>query len=220
MFTGITTHAGSLVTAMVVLTGAAILLGGAAATDSNQDDQALAPVARADDTDTFSAALSAEGIPALSGLRDLTKTAHKVCDNLGSGESPAQVVGEFELFANTQDPGHDPGQVHRTAIKFVRASEDAFCPGVASPSGWGGRAHIALAGAIGPAPAPGPPDLPDSQQKGPPQAAGSKPAPQAHPPAVGPPPGGGGGKGGNGGGDEDGGCQGPCDGPGIVSLAP
>ena len=43
MFTGITTHADSLVTAIVVLTtGATILRGGAALDDPNQDDQFLA----------------------------------------------------------------------------------------------------------------------------------------------------------------------------------
>ena len=42
MFTGITAHAGSLVTAIVVLIGAAILRGGAASADPNQDDQFLA----------------------------------------------------------------------------------------------------------------------------------------------------------------------------------
>ncbi len=42
MFTGITSHTGALVTAVVVLTGAALLSGGAAAADPGQDDQFLA----------------------------------------------------------------------------------------------------------------------------------------------------------------------------------
>jgi uncharacterized protein DUF732 len=87
MSTGITTHAGFLVTATVVLTGAAILCGGAASADPNQDDQ-------------FLALLSQQGIPAVSGIPDLIKTAHDVCGELNSGVPTGTVVGEFEDFAN------------------------------------------------------------------------------------------------------------------------
>ena len=45
MFTDITTHACSLVTAIVVLTGAAILRAGAASAAPTQDDQFLALLA-------------------------------------------------------------------------------------------------------------------------------------------------------------------------------
>ena len=68
MFTEIITHAGSLVTAIVVLTGGAILRGGAAAADPNQDDQ-------------FLALLSQEGIPAVSGVPALVKTGHEFVPN-------------------------------------------------------------------------------------------------------------------------------------------
>ena len=61
MFTGITAHAGSAVTAVIVaLTGTAILRGGAASADPNQDDQFLALLGR-------------EGVPAISGVPDLIK---------------------------------------------------------------------------------------------------------------------------------------------------
>jgi hypothetical protein len=62
MFPGITTHTGSLVTPIVVLTGAASLRGGAAAADPSQDDQ-------------FLALLNEEGIPALQNVPSLIATA-------------------------------------------------------------------------------------------------------------------------------------------------
>jgi Protein of unknown function (DUF732) len=180
---------------------------------------ALAPIANANDDENarLAAALAANGSSAVSGLDDLVKTAHKVCDHLGS-ESPTQVVAEWEDNANTVTPGHGPGQVHRTAIAFVRASEQAFCPGFASPSGSHVKARIVLAGANAPAPAPLP-AVPDAQTLIPPPAAvapQSKPAP----PQIGPPNGTGGGGGGAGGGTGGGCPQKNCDGPGIVSLVP
>ena len=81
MFTGITTRAGYPVTAFVVLTGAAILCGGAALADPNQDDQ-------------FLALLGQQGIPALSGIPDLIKTAHDVCGELNGGVPTDTVVSE------------------------------------------------------------------------------------------------------------------------------
>lgn len=72
MSTGITIHTGSRVTAIVALTGAAILQGGTASADPNQDDQ-------------FLALLNQQGVPAISGVPDLIKTAHEVCGELNSG---------------------------------------------------------------------------------------------------------------------------------------
>ena len=71
-FTGITSHAGALVIAIVTLTGAAILRDGAAAADSNQDDQ-------------FLALLDKEGIPALENVPSLIATAQRVCRHLDAG---------------------------------------------------------------------------------------------------------------------------------------
>ena len=56
--TGVTSHAGVLVATLVLLSGAAILRGGAATADSNEDDQ-------------FLALLAQEGIPALEGVPSL-----------------------------------------------------------------------------------------------------------------------------------------------------
>jgi uncharacterized membrane protein YgcG len=115
MFTGITTHAGSLVTAIVVLTGAAILHGGAAAADPNQDDQ-------------FLALLNQEGIPALSGMPDLIATAHDACRALDEGYSASTVVDTLTNFASRNDPSQDIGRYHRTEVRFLRAAVGAYCP--------------------------------------------------------------------------------------------
>jgi uncharacterized membrane protein YgcG len=115
MFTGITTHAGSLVTAIVVLTGAAILHGGAAAADPNQDDQ-------------FLALLNQEGIPALSGMPDLIATAHDACRALDEGYSASMVVDTLTNFASRNDPSQDIGRYHRTEVRFLRAAVGAYCP--------------------------------------------------------------------------------------------
>ena len=215
MFTGITTRAGYLVTAVVVLTGTAILRGGAASADPNQDDQ-------------FLALLSQQGIPALSGIPDLIKTAHDVCDELNSGVPTGAVVDEFEDYANSVTPGRDPGRVHRSAIRFVRASAGAYCPNhqVGFTNRNGSRHGVELTsfieGATATNPVP-PPPVPDAQTLKPPHAAAPAP-PKKAPPVVGPPPGSGGGGGGNSGGGNGGGTGGvapapPLE-PGRITLAP
>jgi hypothetical protein len=211
MFTGITTHAGSLVTAIVVLTGAAILRGGAASADPNQDDQ-------------FLALLSQQGIPAVSGIPDLVKTAHEVCGELNSGVPTGAVVHQWEDFANTVTPGADPGRLHRTAIRFVRASAGAYCPnhqvGFTNRNGSTHRVKLTsfIEGANATNPVPPLPQVPDARTLKPPQAAALAP-PKKAPPVVGPPPGSGGGGGGNCGGT-GGVAPAPPMEPGIVTLAP
>src|ERR1700758_3556608 len=114
MFTGITAHAGSLVTAIVVLIGAAILYAGAAAADPNQDDQ-------------FVALLDKEGIPALEGVPSLIDTAHKVCHALDAGTSANAVVDALVNYAYSVDQ-IDRGRLARTETRFVRAAVGAYCP--------------------------------------------------------------------------------------------
>jgi Protein of unknown function (DUF732) len=114
MFTGITAHAGSLVTAIVVLTGAAILYAGAAAADPNQDDQ-------------FVALLDKEGIPALEGVPSLIDTAHKVCHALDAGTPVNAVVDALVNYAYSVDQT-DRGRLARTETRFVRAAVGAYCP--------------------------------------------------------------------------------------------
>jgi Protein of unknown function (DUF732) len=213
MFTGITTHASYPVTAFVVLTGAAILGGGAASADSNQDDQ-------------FLALLSQQGIPALSGVPDLIKTAHDVCGELNSGVPTDAVVAEFEDFANSVTPGRDPGRVHRSAIRFVTASAGAYCPNhqVGFTKRNGSRYRVELTSFVEGVtnPIPPLPSIADAQTLNPPPAAAPaapKKAPQKAPPVVGPPSGSSEGGGGNGGGD-GGAAPTPPPEPGRITLAP
>ena len=215
MFTGITTHAGSLVTAIVVLTGAAILYGGAASADPNQDDQ-------------FLALLSQQGITAVSGIPDLIKTAHEVCGELNSGVPAGAVADEFEDFANSVTPGRDPGRVHRSAIRFVRASAGAYCPNhqVGFTNRNGSRHRVTLTsfidGAIATNPVPPLPQVPDAQTLNPPPAAAPaapKKVPEKAPPVVGPPPGSSAGGGGDGGGTGGAAPTPPLE-PGRITLAP
>jgi hypothetical protein len=91
MFTGITSHAGALVTAIVVLTGGAIVRVGAAAADSNQDEQ-------------FLALLEKEDIPAQRNVPTLVTTAHAVCRKLDGGVPVGDVVDEMKNYAFSVNP--------------------------------------------------------------------------------------------------------------------
>jgi len=124
MFTGTTrcagvpSHAGVLVTAMVLLSGAAVLRGGAAAADASQDDQ-------------FLALLDQEGIPALDNVSSLVDTAHKVCRALNAGIPADRVVDAMVDYAYSVDPAerrYAPGRLARTEARFIIASVGAFCP--------------------------------------------------------------------------------------------
>jgi Protein of unknown function (DUF732) len=211
MFTGITTHAGSLVTAIVVLTGAAILRGGAASADPNQDDQ-------------FLALLSQEGVPAISGVPDLIESAHKVCGELDGGVPTDTVVDDLVNNANIITPGRDLGRLRRTETLFVIASAGAYCPnhqvGFINRNGSRHRVKLTsfIEGANATNPVPPVQQVPDAQRLKPPQAAAPAP-PKKAPPVVGPPRGSGGGGGGNGGGTGGVAPTPPME-PGIVTLAP
>jgi hypothetical protein len=113
-----TTHAGSQITAIVVLTAAAILRGGAAAADPNQDDQ-------------FLALLDKRGIPALEGVPSLIDTAHKVCRNLDAGMPVDAMVDALVNYAYSVDPSerlYAPGRLARTEARFIIAAVEAYCP--------------------------------------------------------------------------------------------
>lgn len=212
MSIGITAHSGSLVAAILVLTGASILRGGAASAEPNQDDR-------------FLALLSQQGVPAVSGIPDLIKTAHAVCGELDSGVPTDTVVDEFEGFANTVTPGADPGRVHRSAIRFVRASAGAYCPnhqvGFTNRNGSRHRVKSAsfIEGADATNPVPPLPPVPGVQMLRPPAAPAPVP-PRKAPRVVGPPPGGAAGGGGNGGGTGGLAPTPPPMQPGIIALAP
>lgn len=206
-----TTHAGLLVTAAMVLTGAAILRAGAAAGDTSQDSR-------------FLALLSQENVPAVSGVPDLIKTAHQVCSELDGGVPANAVVDELVSYANTITPGADPGRLHRTQTRFLIASVGAYCPnhqvGFTNRDWAPHPAKLAsfIEGADPANPVPPLPQVPNANRLKPPQQAALAP-PKKAPPIVGPPPGRGGGGGGAGGGTGGAGPTPPVE-PGIITLAP
>jgi uncharacterized membrane protein YgcG len=118
MFTDITGHSGALVTTVVVLTGAAILRGGAATADPNQDDQ-------------FLALLEEEDIPALSNVPSLIVKAHQDCRQLDRGMSVDALVDEMTNDAYGIDPSerqYPPDRLTRTMARFITAAVEAYCP--------------------------------------------------------------------------------------------
>jgi uncharacterized membrane protein YgcG len=118
MFTGITSRSGTLVTAIVVLTGAAILRGGAAAADPNQDDQ-------------FLALLDKEDIPALENAPGLIATAHKICRKLDGGMPVDNLVDTMMNNAYNEDPIerlYPRARLTSTMTRFITAAVEAYCP--------------------------------------------------------------------------------------------
>lgn len=117
MFTHITHDAGVLVTtAVVVLSGGAVVRGSGAAADPNQDDQ-------------FLALLDHEEIPALQNVPSLIATAHRVCRNLDGGTPVDSLVEDMRQKAFV--PGGLPVPERRivsTITRFITASVQAYCP--------------------------------------------------------------------------------------------
>jgi hypothetical protein len=139
MFTGTTSHSGALITATVVLTGAAILRGGAATADPNQDDK-------------FLALLEQQDIPALQGVPNLIYTAHRVCLKLDAGISVDALVDTMVNNAYSIDPTYrlyDRGRLARTEARFITAAVGAYCPYdqgkiasvITNPAGWKEPTH-------------------------------------------------------------------------------
>ena len=178
------------------------------------------PAAQADSQDdAFLAALAAQGVPAISGTKDLIRTGHEICANLGGGADA--VLAQLVANANAITPGIDPGRLRRTEMGVIIAASQAYCPGSApsftNPSGYRVRLSAWSEGVNEPYPAPMP-DVPDAAKLELPKAPEAAPPPKQAPPQIGPPNGTGGGAGGNGGGT--GGTYAPQDGPGIVTIAP
>ena len=117
MFTGITSHAGALVTAIVVLTGGAVLRGGTAAADPNQDEQ-------------FLALLDQEEIPALQNVPSLIATAHKICRELDGGMTVDAVVDDMKTnsFADPGEGQFPARRITSTITRFITAAVEAYCP--------------------------------------------------------------------------------------------
>jgi len=229
----ITSHAGALATALVVLAGGACLRAGATAADPDQDAQ-------------FLALLEQEQIPALEGVPNLIATAHKICGRLDGGMPVNALVDDMRGHTLIDPAGHrfPDRRIMSTITRFITASVEAYCPGdrgkivpitAYAARGPGIPAHpVALRSRVLPAgeltpdppdiPAPPPPDAPTL--KPPPRLVAAPPKPKrSPPPADAPRPGGGSGAGIGGAGGSQGGAPAEPEpsapmSPGWVRLAP
>jgi hypothetical protein len=115
--TGINTLAAALVSASMVLTAAIICAGAAGADPSQQQDQ-------------FLALLAQEQIPAIDNIPGLVYRAHEVCGELDGGTSVDTVVNDEMNSAYGDNPALHfyPARVRKTAVRFVIASVDVYCP--------------------------------------------------------------------------------------------
>ena len=112
----ITSLADALVSTSAVLT-AAIICAGAAGADPSQQDQ-------------FLALLEQEQIPPIDNLPGLVARAHQICGQLDGG-TPFDTVVDSEMnFAYGDNPALHlyPDRVRRTAVRFITASVDVYCP--------------------------------------------------------------------------------------------
>jgi Protein of unknown function (DUF732) len=114
--TGITSLADALVGVAVVLT-ASIICTGAAGADPSQQDQ-------------FLALLRQEQIPAIDNVPGLVYRAHEICGELDGGAPVETVVTEQMNTAYGENPALHfvPARVRKTAVRFVTASVDVYCP--------------------------------------------------------------------------------------------
>jgi hypothetical protein len=114
--TGITSLADALANASVVLT-AAIICAGPAGADPSQQDQ-------------FVALLEQEQIPPIDNVPALIARAHQICGELDGGTPVETVVNDEMNFAFGDNPALHlrPDRVRRTAIRFITASVDVYCP--------------------------------------------------------------------------------------------
>ena len=116
MRTGITSLADALVGVSVVLS-AAIICAGAAGADPSQQDQ-------------FLALLQQEQIPAIDNVPALVWHAHEICGQLDHGAAVETVVTDMMNRSYEDNPALHlfPARVRRTAVRFVTASVDVYCP--------------------------------------------------------------------------------------------
>jgi len=118
MFTGITGHGGALITAIVVLTGAATLHGAAAMADPDQDQK-------------FLQLLTDNDIPAVDNDEGLIDTAHKACGKLDDGMPAGDLVELMRsngFAANPLARLYPQGRVTRTIDRFISSAVQAYCP--------------------------------------------------------------------------------------------
>jgi hypothetical protein len=116
--TGITSLADALVSASVVLT-AAIICAGAAGADPSQQDQ-------------FVALLEQEQIPPVDDgeVAGVVARAHQMCAELNGGTPVDTLVNDEMNRGYEENPRLHlyPDRVRRTAVRFIIASVDVYCP--------------------------------------------------------------------------------------------
>jgi hypothetical protein len=117
--TGITSLAGALVSASVLLIAATICAGAANADPSQQDQQ-----------DQFVSLLEQDQVPMIDNLPALVARAHQICDELNHGASVYTVVDEEMngIFEDNPAYRQEAARVHRTAIRFIAVSAQVYCP--------------------------------------------------------------------------------------------
>ncbi len=115
---GITSFANVLITASAVLT-AAMICAGAAGADPSQQDQ-------------FLALLEQEQIPPVDEgeVAGVVARAHQLCGQLNGGTPVDALVNEEMDRGYAENPRLHliPDRVRRTAVRFVTASVDIYCP--------------------------------------------------------------------------------------------
>jgi hypothetical protein len=113
--THIISLANALVSASAVLV-AAIICAGAAGADPDQDQ--------------FVALLAQLQIPATDNVPGLVYRAHELCGELDRGTSFQSVVDEVRNTTYQDNPSlrQVPDRVTRTAVRFITASVDVYCP--------------------------------------------------------------------------------------------
>ena len=118
MRTGIASLPAALVSASVLLT-AAVVCAGAAGADPSQQDQ-------------FLALLEQEQIPPVDDgeVPGVVARAHQICDALNGGTPVDALVNDEMNRGYGENPRLHlfPDRVRRTAIRFVTASVDIYCP--------------------------------------------------------------------------------------------
>jgi hypothetical protein len=116
--TGITSRAYALVSASVLLT-AAIICAGTAGADPNQQDQ-------------FLALLDQEQIPPTDDgeVAGVVARAHQICGEANGG-TPVDTLVNDEMnrgYADNPRLRLIPDRVRRTAVRFITATVDVYCP--------------------------------------------------------------------------------------------
>jgi hypothetical protein len=116
--TGITSLTNAVVSASVLLT-AAIICAGAAGADPSQQDQ-------------FLALLEQEQIPPVDDgeVPGVVARAHQICGELNGGAPVDALVNDEMNRGYGENPRLHlfPDRVRRTAIRFITASVDVYCP--------------------------------------------------------------------------------------------